>query len=110
MTRTFIQTSEFVKNWERLGLRDSDLQRLELELLKNPKTGDIIQGTGKLRKMRFAFEYKGKSGSARICYVDFEMRKTIYLITIYPKSEKDNLTREECNNIKKMIVKLERSL
>lgn len=52
MIRTFIQTSEFVKNWEHLGFADSDLQRLELELLKNPKTGDVIRGTGKLRKMQ----------------------------------------------------------
>lgn len=52
MTRTFIQTSEFAKNWERLGLTDSDLRRLEIEILNNPKIGSVIRGTGKLRKMR----------------------------------------------------------
>lgn len=110
MKRTFIQTLEFTKNWERLGLYDEDLRRLELEILKNPKVGPVIQGTGKLRKMRFAFENQGKSGSTRVCYVDFFMHETVYLITVYPKSEKDNLSMAEKKEIKKMIELLEESL
>ncbi|MBQ7795061.1 MAG: hypothetical protein IJ374_00670 [Lachnospiraceae bacterium] len=66
MTRTFIQTNEFVKNWQDLGFQDEDLRRLEYEIMKNPKSGPVIRGTGKLRKLRFAFEQKGKSSSARI--------------------------------------------
>ena len=68
MRRTFIQTDEFVKNWKRLGLNDDDMRRLELEILKNPQAGNVIKGTGGLRKLRFAFDDKGKSGSVRICY------------------------------------------
>lgn len=110
MTRTFIQTNEFVRNWERLGLTDDDMRRLELEILKNPKVGNVIRGTGRLRKLRFSFENEGKSGSTRVCYVDFLLMETVYLITIYPKNEKDNLTKAECNNIKKMIDALEKTL
>ena len=51
MTRTFIQTTEFERNWKELGFTDDDLRRLELEILKNPKTGAVMQGTGGLRKM-----------------------------------------------------------
>lgn len=110
MIRTFIQTSEFTKNWEKLGLQDDDLRRLELEILKNPQIGPVIQGTGKLRKMRFAFENRGKSGSIRVCYVDFVLSAVIYLITVYPKNEKDNLSKAERNAIKKMIEILEENL
>ena len=110
MTRTFIQTDEFVKNWERLGLTDDDLRKLELELLKNPQCGPIIKGTGKLRKMRFACRNKGKSGSVRICYVDFVLLKSIYLITVYHKNEKENLSKAERNEIKKSIELLEKEL
>ena len=81
-----------------------------MEILKNPKIGSVIRGTGGLRKLRFSFENKGKSGSTRICYVDFLLLETVYLITIYPKNEKDNLTKAECNNIKKMIDALEKTL
>lgn len=110
MTRTFIQTSEFTKRWEHLGLNDDDLRRLELEILNNPQVGAVIQGTGKLRKMRFAYDNRGKSGSTRVCYVDFVIYETVYLITVYPKSEKDNLSKAERNEIKKMIDLLEESL
>lgn len=107
MTRTFIQTNEFVKKWEELGLTDDDMRRLEYAIMKNPKVGPIIPGTGKLRKMRFAYENRGKSGGTRVCYVDFLVYETIYLITVYGKNEKENLTKEECNNIKKVITVLE---
>lgn len=110
MTRTFIQTNEFVKNWERLGFTDDDLRKLELEILKDPKAGSVIPGTGRLRKLRFAVGNEGKRGCTRVCYVDFLIDRTVYLITIYPKNEKDNLTKVECNNIKKMIDILEQSL
>ena len=104
MTRTFIQTDEFVKQWEKLGLTDEDLRKLELEILKNPQAGPVIRGTGGLRKLRFAYENKGKSGSTRTCYVDYVIYETVYLITAYAKSEKDNLTESERNEIRKVIM------
>ena len=70
----------------------------------------MIQGTGKLRKMRFAFENKGKSGSSRVCYVDFLIHETVYLITVDSKNEKDNLSKAERNEIKKFIDILEKRL
>lgn len=100
----------FDKQWKDMGLDDNNLQELQTELLKNPQTGNVIKETGKLRKMRFAFPGKGKSGSARVLYVDFVLAESIYLIFAYPKSEKDNLTDEERNNIKKMIDRLEETL
>ena len=61
-----------------MGLGEDDLKRLEDELLANPEIGRMIEGTGGVRKMRFAFEHRGKSGSARVIYVDFEaVRETI---------------------------------
>lgn len=100
----------FEKQWEQIGLTDEDLCRLQDELLKNPKAGDVIQGTGGLRKIRFAFENRGKSGSSRVAYVDFAVYEKIYLIYAYPKSEKDNLTKAERNNMKKVIDLIEATL
>lgn len=110
MTRTFIQTNEFAKNWEKLGLNDDDLRRLELDILNNPKIGNVIQGTGKLRKMRLSFKDRGKSGSMRVCYVDFYIKETVYLITVYSKNDKVNLSQAERNEIRKMIILLEQNL
>lgn len=110
MTRTFIQTKEFSKNWDRLGFNDDDLRRLELEIMVDPSRFPIMKGTGGLQKMRFSFENEGKSGGVRVCYVDFIVEETIYLITVYPKSEKDNLTQAERNDIKKAIDVLKQIL
>lgn len=110
MTRVFIMLPEFEKQWSKMGLTDDDLKRLQYELLENPQKGDVMQGTGGLRKIRFAFENRGKSGSSRVVYVDFAVYEKIYLVTAYSKNEKDNLTQAERNNIKKMIEALEQGL
>lgn len=107
MQRTFIILPEFDKRWKELGLDDSDLRRLENDILLTPEAGNIMQGTGGLRKRRFAFEGRGKSGSARVCYVDMVLKETVYLITAYAKNEKENLSKEERNNIRKLIEALQ---
>ena len=110
MTRAFIMTQEFDKNWKAMGLTDDDLKALQEELILNPTKGDLMQGTGGLRKLRFAFEGRGKSGSSRVCYVDFAVYEKIYLITAYPKNEKENLSKAERNAIAAVIRQLEDSL
>ena len=60
--------------------------------------------------MRFAYENRGKSGSVRVIYIDFEIYKKLYLLDVYAKNEKDNLTKEERNDIKKVVKLLELSL
>lgn len=110
LKRQFVMMPIFDKQWKTMGLDDSDLKNLQMQLLENPRIGSVIKGTGGLRKMRFAFPNKGKSGSVRVLYVDFVIAEAIYLIFAYPKSEKDNLTAEERNSIKNMIDRLEQSL
>lgn len=52
MIRTFREVPSFTEKWKALGLTDDDLRILENILLKDPKTGDTISGTGGLRKIR----------------------------------------------------------
>ena len=110
MKRSFIELPIFKSRWEALGLNEKDLLRLQVELLADPKAGDVMQGTGGVRKMRFAFEHRGKSGGVRVIYVDFEVYEKIYLLTAYTKNEKENLTKKERNEIKQLIEVLEQQL
>ena len=110
MKRSFIELPIFKSRWEALGLNEEDLLRLQIELLADPKVGDVMQGTGGVRKMRFAFEHRGKSGGVRVIYVDFEVYEKIYLLTAYIKNEKDNLTKKERSEIKQLIEVLEQQL
>ena len=110
MTRSFIELPIFRSKWIDLGLNDADLRRLQIELLADLKIGAVMRGTGGIRKMRFAFEHSGKSGGVRVIYVDFEVYEKIYLITAYTKSEKDNLTKEERNELHRLVDIIERQL
>jgi hypothetical protein len=110
INREFVMMPEFDRQWGRLGLGDEELRQLQEELLENPKAGVVLRGTGGLRKYRIAFPGRGKSGGGRVAYVDFTVHEIIYLITAYPKSEKDNLTDKERNEIAKVIAVLEKGL
>lgn len=110
MTRSFIELPLFRSKWEDLGLTDKDLRRLQENLLADPKVGAVMKGTGGVRKMRFAFEHRGKSGSIRVIYIDFEVYEKIYLLTAYTKNEKDNLTEGEQNELRRLIDILRKQL
>ena len=110
MQGAFLILPEFDQNRNAMSLTDEDLRRLENEILKDPSAGAVMQGTGGLRKLRFALDNRGKSGSARVCYVDIVLRETIFLITAYPKNEKENLSKAERNNIRTIIEHLEQTL
>ena len=110
MTRIFVALPTFRTVWKELGLTDRDLRRLQEDLLANPKAGNVMQSTGGIRKMRFAFENRGKSGSIRVIYVDFETCGKLYLLTAYPKNVKDNLSKAERNDFKQLVEILEYEL
>ena len=106
MKRTFIYTELFSRKWNELGLNQTnDLYKLELFLLENPDAGEIMQGTGGIRKLRWALPYKGKSGGIRVLYLDFIIQETIIVFDLFSKGEKENLSKMEKNSLKE-IVKL----
>ena len=74
MVRTFKEVPAFTEKWQALGLNDEDLRILENILLKNPKAGDTISGTGGLRKIRIPMEDTGKRSGGRVIYIDIEIR------------------------------------
>lgn len=102
MNRTFMFTSYFVKEWTRLGFTDDDQIRLEQMLSKNPKLGDVIVGAGGFRKLRFAFEGRGKSGSARVIYLDVSETANIIFVDVYKKSEQENLPQQKIVDLAKV--------
>lgn len=103
MNRTFKEVPIFTRKWKELGLSDEILRDLQNILLKNPKSGDAIQGTGGLRKIRIPLEDTGKRGGGRVLYVDVELKDTIYFINVYTKNEKDDLTEDEKKAFKAVI-------
>ena len=86
-----------------MGLNDQHLAELEAVLLDNPEAGDMIKDTGGARKIRFQIGAKGKSGGARVIYVDFIRDECIHLLYAYPKSVQSDLTPAQKKVIHKMV-------
>jgi len=103
MKRTFIRLPSFEKAWKALGLGEDEYAALEEMLLLNPKAGVVIEGSGGVRKVRFALPGRGKSGSIRVIYVDIVVEETVYMIYAYPKSAKENLSKAEIASFKKLV-------
>lgn len=106
LIRTFVEIPLFSKRWTEIGLDEDDLLALQIMLLKDPESGPVMEGTGGIRKVRFPLKNRGKSGSVRVCYADFEEYEVTYLITAFTKAERENLTQEEKNVLKKLVKSL----
>ena len=106
MLRTFIEVPLFTKRWKEIGLNDDDLLVLQIMLLKDPASGPVMEGTGGIRKVRFPIDNRGKSGSVRVCYTDFEEYEVTYLITAFTKNEQENLSASEKAELKKLVKAL----
>lgn len=89
---------------------EDDLLQLQEQLLANPKAGVVIRNSSGIRKLRFAFRNKGKSGSTRVIYVDFEIYEKIFLITAFEKKEKENLSKKEISELKQLVKIIENQL
>jgi hypothetical protein len=75
-------------------------------LAANPTAGDIIQGTGGVRKLRWALEGRGKRGGARVIYYFHNEDIPIFALTAYAKNQRDDLSDAEKNNYKRLIKTL----
>jgi len=111
MVREFIYFKIFDKIWEEMGLSDDDQKELENIIMENPAIGKVMQGTGGVRKMRFVLpNNKGKSGGARILYVDYAFFETTIFLNIYTKGEKGNITDNEKKQLRKVVEGIAREL
>jgi hypothetical protein len=99
----FFHANGFDGDWEGLDLTDEDLARLQQVLVDDPEAGDVIKGTGGLRKVRFAPPGSGKSGGARVCYAHFPDYGLILLVMAYGKSRTADLTPAQKKAIAKQL-------
>lgn len=94
MKRTFVYAELFEKALKSRKKWDEILESIEGALLKNPETGDVIAGTGGVRKFRSedAARNKGKRGGFRVFYLDLPHVERTHLLFLYDKGEADDLS------------------
>jgi len=101
----FIETPTFTRMVKGL-LSDDEYRLLQNDLLEYPEHGDLIKGGGGIRKLRFALQGRGKSGGVRVIYYWKKERDLIYLLVVYPKSKKDNLSEREIGILREFVKEL----
>jgi len=102
---TVAETGAFQRKARRL-LSENEKAELLTYLAMHPNAGVIIQGTGGIRKLRWAREGMGKSGGVRVIYYFNNLGMPLYLLTVFGKSEKSDLTLEEKNVLSKAVRQL----
>ncbi len=98
----FIETPVFTKRLRTL-LDDDSYAAFQRALADRPDMGDVIEGTGGLRKVRVASSGRGKRGGSRVIYYHFVSASQIALLLIYPKNEKSDLTDDERKALKRIV-------
>jgi hypothetical protein len=81
-------------------MSENDIFALVGYLAEHPTAGDVIAGTGGCRKLRWAGRGKGKSGGYRTITFYSGAMMPVYLLTVFGKGEKANLTDAECNALR----------
>lgn len=96
MKALFVEMPAFIRHRSNY-LDDEGLRALQNALLENPEAGDVIEGTGGLRKVRQADSRrrKGKRGGLRVIYYWWDGRRQFWLFTLYDKDEMDDLSAKE---------------
>ncbi|HEX4044589.1 MAG TPA: type II toxin-antitoxin system RelE/ParE family toxin [Gammaproteobacteria bacterium] len=98
----FIETALFTKYLQDY-LEDEEYRELQNFLLEQPDSGDLLQGTGGLRKLRWSLDGRGKRGGIRVIYYWQITEDQIYLFTLYAKNEITDLSSNEKKALKKML-------
>ena len=93
---TVIETPEFLSATRKL-MSDEERARLVGYLAHNPLAGDLIQGTGSVRKSRWALEGRGKRGGARVVYFCHGADIPLFALTAYAKNQRADLSQKDRN-------------
>lgn len=101
--QTVLETWQFVRSAERI-FSTEEREALVDFLASNPTAGVEIVGSGGLRKVRFGRGAQGKSGGARVIHFFYSEDAPIYLIACFSKSERQNLSKAEVNELAKLTA------
>ena len=86
-------------------MSDEQYRELQEALVNRPELGNLIQGSGGLRKVRWKLEANGKSGGVRVIYYWVVNDDQLRMLYVYPKGKQENLTPEQLSALKAVVAK-----
>ena len=102
--QTVVETPAFLGNARSLGLSDGERLAIVTWIAANPRGGDVIEGTGGARKVRFAGRGKGKSGGYRVITFFSGTDVPVFLLNIFAKNEQSDLAPKERRVLKSVLA------
>ena len=99
---SFIETKLFTRLSSEL-LSDDEMRELQMALIADPRAGDVIPGTGGVRKLRWRAPGRGKRGGYRVIYFARLAQGHIWMLTIYPKNVAENIPAHILRQIRKEV-------
>ena len=103
MAMVIFETSIFTKQITAL-LNEEEYRAFQNTLVESPSSGDIIQGSGGVRKIRCKGCGRGKRGGARVIYYWASSHEQIFMLFAYAKNEVSDLTKDQLSILKKAVV------
>jgi hypothetical protein len=97
-----VETSVFTRQVQKL-LEDDDYRELQIALAERPDMGAVMVGSGGIRKTRWAAQGRGKRGGVRVIYYWAVKQERLLMLLMYPKSERDDLTKEQLKILRKIV-------
>jgi hypothetical protein len=99
---TIAELPEYIRTADKL-LSESERQDVIRYLAEHPKAGDLMEGTGGVRKLRWGRGGQGKSGGVRIIYYFHDDVMPLYLLTLFAKGDQANLSKAERNELASLV-------
>ncbi|MEJ7015615.1 type II toxin-antitoxin system RelE/ParE family toxin [Sinorhizobium meliloti] len=100
-----VETPEFLSATRKL-MNDDERGLLVDYLAHNPTAGDVVQGTGGIRKVRWALDGRGKRGGARVIYFYHDTDMPLFALTAYAKNERADLSQQDKNDFRQLTTML----
>ena len=103
--QTIVELKGYLSEAQKLFTK-AEMEGIKVSVASDPTAGVLMQNTGGVRKIRVARDSRGKSGGARIIYFFGGDDIPIFLLTVFAKNEKANLSKADCNVLAKLTREL----
>jgi len=110
LMQTVVETPAYLRSAKDAKMSDEERETIVTLIAENPEAGEIMPGCGGARKLRFAKAGKGKSGGYRVVTYYAGADSPAFLLTVFSKGEKANLTKAERNALAEFTKSLTGSI
>lgn len=100
---TIVETAAYLSRAEKL-LEAAERDAISLAIAADPLAGDLIRGSGGLRKLRFGLGARGKRGGVRVVYYFHSERTPAFLLSVFAKNERSDLSQSEIASLRKLVT------